>query len=392
MGAYLEVMTKRFRDLRVPARDLTLDEFTMPWRGRHRARCFNPNKPCRYHLKGFSLNEATTGYCCNFAMYEGRDEKRPKGVTATSWPVLNLVGGWDYIHHRGYILWADNWFSGLPSVKTCLDVGVGYSGTARSDRIGAWSVKGLSAEDKKVRKALEKAQKKAWVRGDYRARSMVMGGHTVWAIQWQDSKVVSFLTTVKSVMGRVQRKSVNKKTREYTEQDISIPSVYSAYNYGKVGTDRMDQMVGAYYRNTKHRWHVKLMLHVGLIALNNAHITYLDQTGQTRTNMPFLDFLLAVVDELKPSPKKARATPTKGVCGGADTHTPVYTYGQAAPLRSKEDWSTKPEKEKRWFGRRCVQCKTIKSRYKCLECDVYLHIHDGEAGRECWAAYHSSNH
>ena len=45
--------------------------------------------------------------------------------------------------------------------------------------------------------------------------------------------------------GKVQRKSVDKKTHQYTAQDIyiDIPSVYSAYNYGKVGTDRMDQMV-----------------------------------------------------------------------------------------------------------------------------------------------------
>ena len=78
-------------------------------------------------------------------------------------------------------------------------------------------------------------------------------------ILWMGTRCV-LLTTVESVMGRVQRKSVNMKTREYTETDISIPSVYSAYNYGKVrgkvGTNMMDQMVGAYYRNTKHRWHV----------------------------------------------------------------------------------------------------------------------------------------
>ena len=144
-------------------------------------------------------------------------------------------------------------------------------------------MKGWSKEQKASGKALEKGQKKGWVRGNYRARYCVMGGQKVWAIQWQDRKVVSFLTTVESVMGKVQRKTVDKKTREYKAQDISIPSVYSAYNFGKVGTDRMDQMVGAYYRNTKHRWHVKLMLHVGLISLNNAHVTHLSLTKQTRT-------------------------------------------------------------------------------------------------------------
>lgn len=229
MGDYSQLMAHRFQDLRVPARDLTLDEFTMPWRGRHRARCFNPSKPCRYHLKGFSLNEATTGYCCNFAMYEGRDEKRPPGVTATSWPVLNLVGGWTGIHNKGYHLWADNWFSG-------------------------------------------------------------------------------------------------------------------------------------------------------------------DLTAQTRVQLPFLDFLLAVVDELKPTSKKAPPTPNRAHGGNPDTHTPIYTYGKAVAKRSKEEWSTRPANEKRWYGQRCAACGDTKSRFKCKECDVYLHVHDDELGRTCWANYHSSLH
>jgi len=116
-------------------------------------------------------------------MYKGWDEKRPKGVSVTAWPVVNLVGGWKKIHHAGYILWADNWFSGMPSVKACTDVGVGYSGTARSDRTGAWSMKGWSKEQKAQAKALEKGVKKGWVRGDYRARYCVLDGNKVWAIQ-----------------------------------------------------------------------------------------------------------------------------------------------------------------------------------------------------------------
>ena len=381
MGSYLDQMSKRFEELRTPERDLTLDEFTMPWRGRHRARCFNPSKPCRYHLKGFSLNEAITGYCCRFAMYEGRDEKRPKGVAATTWPVINLVSGWTKIHEQGYILWADNWFSGLPSVKACVDVGIGYGGTARSDRTGAWSMKGWTKEQKATGKALDKITKKGWVRGNYRARYCVLSGQRVWAIQWQDSKVVSFLTTCQPVMGKVQRKTVNKKTREYTEQDVIIPSVYSAYNYGKVGTDRMDQMVGSYYRNTKFKWPVKLMLHVAYIALNNAHVTYLDLNKQTRTDLPFLDFVLKVIKDLKPKPAHARKFPTQSTA--LHVHTPQYMY-RPGTLAGK-----KPTK--RWFGHKCSECKTNSTRHKCVECNVWLHIHDDEVGYTCWASHHQKN-
>lgn len=114
-------------------------------------------------------------------------------------------------------------------------------------------MRGLCKEQKVQVKTLDTKVKKGWVRGNYKARYCLMDGCKVWAIQWQDRKVVSFLTTDEPVTGKVTRKVVDKKTREYTVQEINIPSVYSHYNYGKVGTDRMDHMVGAYYRNTKHR-------------------------------------------------------------------------------------------------------------------------------------------
>jgi hypothetical protein len=151
--------------------------------------------------------------------------------------------------------------------------------------------------------------------------------------------------------------------------------------------DRMDQMVGAYYRNTKFRWHVKLMLHIGLIALNNAHITYLDLTNQTRTDMPFMDFLCEVVDELKPTPKHARRQTQPGT---VHTHTPVYTYGTKA-MKKRTKWDEGVKGEGRWYGRRCAGCGTSKSRYMCSECGVYLHLHDEEKGHSCWGEYHLKN-
>ena len=54
LGDFLPVMSEIFSKHRLPTKDLTIDEFTIPFKGRHRARCFNPNKPEKYHLKGFS--------------------------------------------------------------------------------------------------------------------------------------------------------------------------------------------------------------------------------------------------------------------------------------------------------------------------------------------------
>jgi hypothetical protein len=193
------MLNKVFIRHRISHHDLTLDEFTVPFKGRHAARCYNPSKPNRYHLKGYSLNEARTGYCLSFLMYQGRDEKRPDGVCATQWPALFLIGECAKLHHAGYHLWADNWFTGLQTIQSCLQFGVGYTGTAKANRLG---------------KAWPKAQKKEMVgkdRGTYQAKQTTLDTHLVTAIQWKDSKVVSMLTTHDSKIGKVTRNSQNKK-------------------------------------------------------------------------------------------------------------------------------------------------------------------------------------
>ena len=379
MGEFLVETSHLFRYYCKSHRDLTLDEFTMPFRGRHRARCYNPSKPERYHLKGYSLNEAKTGYCISFFMYEGRDEKRPPGVSATTWPTVKMVGRDEALHNRGYILWADNWFSGLPAVRTCIDAGVEYAGTCRQDRLGAYSTKGMTVAEKKTHKEAEKLEKKGWKRGDYRAKETTIAGTQVYAMQWQDSNVVSFISTIKPVVGQTTRKAVDKKTRKYTLTPITILSVYSAYNFGKVGTDRMDQMVALYYRNTKHRWHVKLFIHLAYMCLNNAQVTYNDTHPFNR--LSFLEFILAVIEELKPAPKNPRNDPHAHSRAGI--HTPFHNHTKN---RGKGD-----VKERDRQRGMCAQCKKSRSMYSCVECGVYLHINGGASDHSCWSEWHSEH-
>ena len=136
MGGFEEALNLVFKRHRCYHCDLTLDEFTVPFKGRHACRCFNPNKPEKYHLKGFSLNEAVTGYCLQFLLYQGKDEKRPKGICATQWPALFLLGSVPSVQHKGYHLWADNWFTGFKTIDSGLGFGVGYTGTAKVSRLG----------------------------------------------------------------------------------------------------------------------------------------------------------------------------------------------------------------------------------------------------------------
>ena len=44
-----------------PALMLDIDEQTIPWKGRHKCRCYNPKKPEKWHFKVFALNDSITG-------------------------------------------------------------------------------------------------------------------------------------------------------------------------------------------------------------------------------------------------------------------------------------------------------------------------------------------
>ena len=104
VGGLLEGLSQTFKRCRIPRRDVSVDEFCVPFKGRHRARVYNPSKPNKYHLKGYSLNESQTGYCLGMFMYQGKDSSMPVDVTATEYPVVRLVQEYPQIHNRVYVM------------------------------------------------------------------------------------------------------------------------------------------------------------------------------------------------------------------------------------------------------------------------------------------------
>jgi hypothetical protein len=69
---------------------LDIDESCIPWKGRHRCRCYNPKKPIKWHFKMLCLNDSSNGYCINFDAYLGKSEPRPPGMSATCYPTYKL--------------------------------------------------------------------------------------------------------------------------------------------------------------------------------------------------------------------------------------------------------------------------------------------------------------
>lgn len=74
---FLEKLSSNFQRYFRCGQNVDIDETTIPYKGRHRYKFYNPNKPNKWHFKGYCLNDSETGYLYNFFMYKGRDENRP---------------------------------------------------------------------------------------------------------------------------------------------------------------------------------------------------------------------------------------------------------------------------------------------------------------------------
>ena len=92
---FLDLLCQNFMRYYECGRFLSIDEMAIFFKGRHRCKCYNPNKPNKWHLKAFCLNDSKTGYLHSFFMYRGKDEQRPAGIPATQWPVRKLLSNPD---------------------------------------------------------------------------------------------------------------------------------------------------------------------------------------------------------------------------------------------------------------------------------------------------------
>ena len=65
----LDKLANNFMRWYEPGQGLSGDESCFDFKGRHIARCYNPNKPAKWHFKAFCLHDSRSFYLLNFYMY-----------------------------------------------------------------------------------------------------------------------------------------------------------------------------------------------------------------------------------------------------------------------------------------------------------------------------------
>ena len=365
--SFLDGLSATFLSCYNPHQKANIDEGCFPFKGRHKARCYNPSKPWKWHFKSFCLNCAITGYMMCFFMYQGRDEKRPDGQTATEYPVLRLLSD-PIFHHIGMIIATDNWYTSIALALKLLEIGIYLFGTARTNKQGI-------PKDSVFKKTGRSKKERGEMSCEKTHVTVAEKSFFLYFISWMDNKPVHLISTFFTKFSQVKR-AVKEKMTYIGHQLIRIPTLVQIYNACMGGTDYFDQLC-SYYRTTVKTkvWQTRIFTHFLMAAAVNAHILYKLENNLKRGDKGFelLDFLGILVDQLcTPRVEKTATDPDYPKRFDGKLHLPMF-YQNALKPDGKQRENRKP----------CInKCGNRTGEY-CRTCGVHL-CFDG-----CWEAWHT---
>jgi hypothetical protein len=360
-----------------PGQCMDIDEMCIWFKGRHRCRCYNPNKPEKWHFKAFCLNCSETGYVHRFYMYEGASEQRPqlngKTVSATFYPTVKLLSPIEY-YDCNHIISTDNWFTQFESAAFCRSHGIHFNGTIKTNRkgvprAGIFPYKGANMKQ----------------RGDMKCMVAKNNEHNYYFTAWMDSKPVHILSTYLGYFKQVARKTKDA-AGAFIRVLINRPTVIADYNKGMGGTDQGDQLASYYrYEHRTVRWPHRIFTHFVMTTAVNAHILYREHHKlENLTLLMFLDGLMDELivdncDDIAPQPQEPEPVeqPKK--------HNRVSSLsGDNIRLVSTHTMC-----KVKGVQRRCMAGCTREIGTKCVQCDQFLCLnYEGEPS--CWDIFHSS--
>lgn len=235
-------------------RAFSVDEAVIPWKGRHKARCYNPKKPAKYHLKKFSLNCASTGYVYCHYHYAGKDERRPVNVPASLWPIKKLVDQCPDLHNKSHLCSTDNWYTSAQSLSYLRSKGIHCTGTIKKGRLTVATATRPGFPPAATFKSARGQPKRA--RAECMIHSTTVDGHDAFVTSWQDKKPVIMLSSYRPSAGECVRKV--KLAQAWSQQRFFRPNVIAHYNKTMGGTDLHDQRLATVRSTVKsRRWQVR---------------------------------------------------------------------------------------------------------------------------------------
>jgi hypothetical protein len=118
-----EYFVQKFRSVYSPKQELSLDEATIPWRGRLKFRSYNPGK-IKHGVLVRMVCEAVSGYICNMEIYSAEGKNLEDTVLSLLYRNLG----------QHFFIYQDNFYNSVRLAQTLLDRNVRVCGTMRANR------------------------------------------------------------------------------------------------------------------------------------------------------------------------------------------------------------------------------------------------------------------
>jgi len=230
--------------------------------------------------------------------YEGKDECRPPGVSASAWPISKLLDECPELHNEDRMLAADNWFSGAQALQVCRNRGVHFVGTCKTNRLSTVTPKRPVGFPKAGFFKGDGAHPPE--RGDTICHRSTSQDETDYVTAWQDKRRVVMLSSYQPKMGVCQRKI--KEGRVWTLQTLPRPNVVAHYNACMSGTDIHDMRL-AFMRSTikSNRWQPRVFTDMFASCMMNAFVLKRFARKDKKRFTEF-DFIAEYLKEVCPPP------------------------------------------------------------------------------------------
>ena len=383
-----------------PGQDLDIDEQCCAWKGRHRARCYNPKKPEKWHFKIYAANCSKSGYLLNARLYQGAKEDRPAGMSATAFPVHALLANEKY-WNRNHILFTDNWYTSFEAAQICAQRGIHVVGTIKANRKG-------------IPPAKEPGQPKPpkMPRGESVTKKTRFGGQDIYYTLWQDKKPVRILHSIKTYRGQCRRQVKDNTTNQWGRKQYARPTIIPKYNGSMGGTDTNDQLGQTYRPRLKTRsWIPRVFSHFLNHAVVNMFV--IAKTIRNRTQqhehvtkiLPsrHLHFRLTLIDALTEPYLRQRILKVAPVITNGmskkqwegqlsrlvGAHHPVQLHtNDDQRFEGKKRPRNEGSNVRNWKRGYCKICDKLVST-SCESCLVYLCMGNNSNTLTCWKRFHT---
>jgi hypothetical protein len=276
----IDELVPKFSALYSPHKPLSLDEMTIPFKGRSRLRVYNKDKPDKYGYKVYVLSEGGSGYVLKWNMHVGAPlpGDDPDQLGSTHLTVRRLLIP-TYIN-KGHEVYMDSYYTSPRLALEFSELETGICGTVSFKR------KAMPVELSKDNLVLHKGDPPVHMRSG-----------KLLAVAWHDVKRLTMLTSLHS--NAVVPKRIRSKETEDGFREVQKPMCVDKYNSHMGGVDTSDQRMKTYlFPHRSRKWYMRIINAIISICIVNSYILYMKVKPEQHGHPTLKEYIKLICIEL----------------------------------------------------------------------------------------------